>query len=278
MTALAPEIKAETRSVLLDKLLEDYELTGGDIAEAVELYYDGQKLRLMHSAKERSEGASPMKEWFDYWLSIGEKVLTRKLKKWVESERSPAECKWAYSQIGIGPVISAGLCAHIDIEKAATISALWKFAGQAPGFDHRKKGVKLPYNSRLKVLCWKLGDSFVKVSGKKDAVYGKLYGQFKRDEVSRNENGHYAEAAARELASKKFKLDTVTRKRLEQGKLSDGHLHARACRRTVKLFLSHYWLRGREGKGLPVSDPYIFSVGEHSKEHLIKSHSCEETH
>jgi hypothetical protein len=51
---------------------------------------------------------------------------------------------------------------------------------------------KLPYNAQLKTLCWKIGQSFCKVSGKQDAVYGQLYVQFKTDEVSRNENGQYA--------------------------------------------------------------------------------------
>lgn len=261
----------ETRSILLDKLLQDYALTAGDIAEAVELYYDSQKLRIIHQNKERSEGVSPLKEWFDYWLSIGEKVLTSKLARWVESAESPEEAKWAYAQWGIGPIIAAGLAAHIDIEKAATISAVWKFAGQAPGADRKIKGKKLPYNGRLKTLCWKLGESFVKVSGKPDATYGKLYVQFKADELSRNENGQYASAAKRELENKKFKDDTLTRKRLEAGKLSDGHLHSRAKRRTIKIFLAHYWLRGREARGLPVSDPYVFTVGGHSKEHMISA-------
>ena len=259
----------ETRNILLDKILADYELTAGDIAEAVELYYDAQKLRIIHANKERSEGVSPLKEWFDYWLNAGEKVLISKLKKWVESLESPVESKWAYEQIGIGPVIAAGLAAHIDVEKARTISALWKFGGQAPGFDKKVKGQKLPYNGRLKTLLWKLGESFVKVSGKENAIYGQLYVQFKSDEVSRNENGQYGQVAARELANKKFKTDTVTRKRLEQGKLSDGHLHARAKRRVIKIFLSHYWIKGREARGLAVSEPYVFTVGGHSREHMI---------
>lgn len=254
---------------MLEKLLEDYELTFGDIAEAVELYYDAQKLRIIHANKERSEGESPLKEWFDYWLGTGEKVLITKLRQWVNGATSSVEAKWAYDQVGIGPVLASGLAAHIDVAKATTVSSLWKFAGQAPGFDRRTKGSKVPYNSRLKTLIWKLGESFVKVSGKEGATYGKLYAQFKSDEVSRNENRQYVKVAAKELLNKKFKPDTVTRKRLEEGKLSDGHLHARAKRRAVKIFLAHYWIKGREGKGLPVSDPYIFGPGGHNKEHLI---------
>jgi hypothetical protein len=238
--------------------------------------------------KERTEGPSaptpegilpeadeqmPLKRWLAKWLGLGEQLMKDKLQQWLEGPKAAQEkpeALWAYEQVGIGPVIAAGLAAHIDVQKAPTVSALWKFAGQAPGFDRRLKGSKLPYNARLKTLCWKLGDSFVKVSGKENAFYGKLYTQFKTDEVSRNENGQYAAAAARELAAKKFKADTVTRKALEQGKLPDAHLHARAKRRTVKVFLSHYWLKGRQARGLPVTDPYIFTVGGHSKEHQIR--------
>ena len=102
------------------------------------------------------------------------------------------------------------------------------------------------------------------MSGKDGATYGKLYAQFKAEEIRRNDSGAYAAAAAKELALKKFKNDTTTRKRLEAGKLSDAHLHARAKRRTVKMFLSHYWAKGREELGLPVPGPYAGDILGHS--------------
>ena len=94
-------------------------------------------------------------------------------------------------------------------------------------------------------------------------MYGKLYVQFKGDEVSRNENGLYAATASAQLTNKKFRADTVTRKRLEEGKLSDGHLHARAKRRTVKIFLAHYWTLARESRGLPIREPYSKAILHH---------------
>ena len=253
----------ETKSILLDKLIKDYDLHSKDVAEAVELYYDAQKLRIMHANKERSEGPGELVSWFAFWLELGEKVLASKLQKWVKGDQAPAEAKWAIQQIGIGPIIAAGLAAHIDVTKAGSISALWKFAGLAPGFDHKTKGTKLPYNSRLKTLCWKLGESFVKFSGKDGAVYGKLYTQFKSDEISRNENGLYKSAAQAQLASKKFKTDNATKLRLLEGKLSDGHLHARAKRRAVKIFLSHYWTVAREARSLPLREPYAIAILKH---------------
>jgi len=233
----------------------------------VELYYDVQHLRIQHANRDRTEPPSELVEWLDFWNGVGEKVITGALKRWVESDDSPLEAKWAYDQAGIGPVIASGLSAHIDVTKAPSISSLWKFAGQAPGADRKTKGTKSPYNARLKTLCWKLGESFVKVSGKEGAVYGKLYAEFKAEEVKRNAAGQYAEVAKRELIAKKFKAeDSVTMKRLKEGKLSDAHLHARAKRRAVKIFLSHYWVKSREARGLEVRKPYAIQILGHDGE------------
>jgi hypothetical protein len=261
---LLAELNRETRNILIDKILKAYEVETNDVADYVEIFYDCQRLRIQHANKVRTEGVGPLKSWFAFWLKLGESVIASKLDNWVRSARSPEEAKWSYSQVGIGPIIAAGLAAHIDPAKAQTPSSIWKFAGLAPGSDRRVKGQKLPYNSRLKVLCWKLGESFVKVSGKEGATYGHLYADFKAQEIKRNEEGFYKEAAAKELANKKFRDDTATRKRLQGGMLSDGHLHARAKRRTVKLFLSHYYVKAREARGLEISRPYAETILNHS--------------
>jgi hypothetical protein len=259
------ELLTASRNELIRKITETVVLKEHEIAEIVSLYYDCQDLRIAHANKKRTEPPSPLVQWLDFWLTAGEKVIHGKLANWVQSDEAPPEAQWAYAQIGIGPIIAAGLAAHIDVAKANYISSLWKFAGLAPGFDRRVKGVKLPYNAQLKVLCWKAGESFVKVSGKEGATYGKLYAQFKAQEIQRNESGAYKGAAKGELEKKKFKVeDSVTKKRLLAGMLSDAHLHARAKRRAVKMFLAHYWAKGREGKGLPVHNPYPIDIMGHS--------------
>lgn len=254
-----------TKSELLDKILLTAKIKEGEIAELVELYYDAQGFRLRNLNRDRSEEPSLLVKWLGKWLGIGERGIYKILRNWAESEDSPLDVKWSYSQDGIGPVLACGLSAHIDFAKAETISSLWKFAGQAPGFDRKIKGQKLAYNSRLKVLCWKLGESFVKVSGRETSVYGQLYLRFKSEEVRKNETGLYQEAAKKELASKKFKeeKDSVARKRLLAGKLSDAHLHARAKRKTVKIFLSHLWCKGREVRGMSVTEPYSIAILRH---------------
>jgi transposase len=47
---------------------------------------------------------------------------------------------WAKSIIGIGPVIAAGLLAHIEIERAPTVGHIWAFAGLDPTRKWGRKG------------------------------------------------------------------------------------------------------------------------------------------
>jgi hypothetical protein len=166
--------------------------------------------------------------------------------------------------IGIGPVTAAGLLAHIDITKASTAGAIWRFAGLDPTSEW-KKGQKRPHNASLKTLCWKIGESFVKVSGKDDAFYGQLYKERKTLELARNEAGEFSEQAAAKL--KKFKIGKTTDayKAYSAGKLPPAHLHARAKRYAVKMFLSHLhevWYEHHHGVAPPA--PYVMAHGGHA--------------
>ena len=108
--------------------------------------------------------------------------------------------------------------------------------------------------------CWKVGESFVKVSGKEDAFYGQLYVERKQQEQERNNLGMFAEQAAAMLArNPKHKQAAI----YKTGKLPDGHIHARAKRYAVKLFLAHYFEKGCELAGRPVPLPYPIAYGEH---------------
>lgn len=97
---------------------------------------------------------------------------------------------------------------------------------------------KPPYNIDLKVLCWKIGDSFVKRSNHKDSLYGKLYKERKAYELQKNERGDYAEQAKRCLAAKNYK-DKETIATYSSGKLPLGHIENRARRWAVSIFISH---------------------------------------
>jgi hypothetical protein len=257
------ELVKLTRHELINEIVKAYEVEASSVARIVELYYDCQDHRKRHAAKKRTEEPRDLDAWFQDWLLFGETLIQNKLEEWVTGAEAPPESKWAFDQYGIGPVLAAGLAAHIDVTRANSPSAVWKFAGLAPGFDKRVKGVKLPFNGALKSLCWKISDSFVKFSGKEACFYGKLYREFKAEELRRNGGGHYKAAAAAQLKEKRWRDDTQTKQRLEKGQLSDAHLDMKARRRTVKIFLVHYWEEGRKARGLPVRPPYAGGVLGH---------------
>jgi hypothetical protein len=145
---------------------------------------------------------------------------------------------WARSVVGVGPVLAAGLLAHLDITRAPTVGHWWRFAGLDPTLVW-EKGQKRPWNASLKVVCWKLGQSFQKVCHRPNDVYGHLYVTRKGYELARNERGELAAQAAAAL-TKLRKEDTTAKKAYLQGKLPPGHLDARARRYAVKQFLADY--------------------------------------
>ena len=123
-----------------------------------------------------------------------------------------------------------------------------------------------PWNARLKVLCWKIGDSFVKQSGSPKCFYGRLYLERKAYEIARNESGGNAETARATLAKKKIGEPT-TRAAYEAGKLPAGRIDLRARRWAVKLFLAHYQAVAWEARfGTPPPKPYAISHLGHADE------------
>lgn len=98
---------------------------------------------------------------------------------------------------------------------------------------------KRPYNASLKVVCWKIGDSFCKVSGYEDAVYGKMYLARKAQEVERNNALAFSDQAAESLATRRI-TDKKLKACYESGKLPPGRIELRARRYAVKMFLAHW--------------------------------------
>jgi hypothetical protein len=145
---------------------------------------------------------------------------------------------WLNEVHGIGPVISAGLIAHIDIVKAPTAGHIWRYAGLDPT-QKWEKGKKRPWNASLKVLCWKAGQSFMKFSNSEDCYYGKIYRERKAYEIARNDSMQNQQIAADILANRKFDRTTDAFKHLSGGKLPPAQIDARARRYCVKIFLSH---------------------------------------
>jgi hypothetical protein len=180
--------------------------------------------------------------------------------------------EWVRGHHGVGPVIAAGLISNIDITKSPHVSSLWRFAGLAPG-QKLVKGQPRDWNARLKVLMWRLGDSFIKHKGAEACYYGHLYDSQKTTLIRRNEAGEFAETAKQILAEKQFRRDTKAKTAYEEGKLPDAHITARARRYAVKRFLSHYWVAAyRLHYGVePPEGLWIVEYGGHPATAIIPS-------
>lgn len=206
----------------------------------VDTYYQVQEFRKaagnQTAALVKSNEPAALTSWVHDEMEGIEKTIAGLLKNFADSEQSGMG-RWAQGIMGIGPVISAGLIAHIDIEQAPTAGHIWRFAGLDPTTTWGK-GEKRPWNAGLKVLCWKIGESFVKVKGRDDDYYGHLYEVRKAYEAEKNEKGEYADQAAR--GAERVKKSTEAYKFYAQGKLPPGHLHSRAKRWAVKLFIAHW--------------------------------------
>lgn len=172
--------------------------------------------------------------------------------------------RWAMSIRGIGPIIASGLLAHVDPEICNTVGKLWRFAGLDPTAEW-KKGQKRPHNARLKVICWHIGESFVKQQNSPDDIYGKLYVQRKAYETARNDGVQLADQARIKLEKFEIGKDTEAYKWYIKGMLPPAHIHARAKRWVVKLFLAHYQHVAYEDRfGSPPPKPYILTQPGHN--------------
>lgn len=213
-------------------------LSNAEARYLVDSYYQMQANRITAQNQIRSMGDTKEPHMVLSWVMDNAELLESQIKRALDAYSKASEIgKWSRDVKGVGPVIAAGLLAHIDITKAPTVGHIWRFAGLDPTRKWEKKQ-KRPWNASLKTLCWKLGESFVKVSGKDDAVYGKFYLQRKDYENAKNEKGDYREQA--EEGMQRVGKTTEAYKSYKDGKLPKGHIHARAKRWTVKLFLSHW--------------------------------------
>lgn len=242
-------------------------LTDTEARYLVDAYYMMQDDRKRSSNQVRALGEDAEPNSVLQWLADQSTTLEAQIKRALDKyTQHHLMGSWMREVHGIGPVLSAGLLAHIDIEKAPTVGHIWRFAGLDPTVTWEKK-TKRPWNAQLKTLCWKIGDSFVKFSGADECFYGHVYLQRKRYEIDRNEAmGNVGTAQARASTVGKT---TEAYKSYSIGKLPPGHIDMRARRYAVKLFLSHMhgeWYRRHFGKEPPL--PYPIGVLGHA--HMIQ--------
>jgi len=235
---------------------------------AVDTYYQVQEFRKASAnqirAIDQGEDEGPKShatlDWMFAQFETMEKQIQRTLDAW--SIVQPAG-PWLRSVKGIGPVLACNFLAHLDVRKAATAGAFWRFAGLDPTVTW-KKGERRPWNAALKRACFLAADSWVKLKSHEDSFYSKLYVQRKEYELAKNEKGELASEAERALSNKRFRDDTKAKGCYLEGKLPPAHLDMRARRWVEKIFLSHlHHVMYCEELGQKPPKPYILEHGGH---------------
>lgn len=242
-------------------------LSRGEVRYLVDAYYQMQEDRKRSANQVRALSTSGEPHQVIGWLADNTGVLERNIKSALDAYSSSTDIsRWAKSQVGIGPVIASGLEAHIDITKAPTVGHIWRFAGLDPTVKWEKK-TKRPWNASLKTLCWKVGESFVKFSNHERDFYGHLWAERKAIEQAKNAEGAFADQAATKLATTKIGKTTDAYKYYVDGFLPPAHVHARAKRWAVKLFLAHWHhVAYRYATGEIPPKPYVISQLHHAHE------------
>lgn len=172
-------------------------MTRDEARYLVDSYYQMQDNRLRASGQIRAQHDEPHRvlTWLEENASSLEKQIAAALGAYAKSQPMG---QWAMNVVGIGPVIAAGLLAHIDIAKVETAGDIWSFAGYNPDMVW-DKGQKRPFNAKLKVVCWKAWQSWLKLKNNDDCYYAKVLFTRRDYEWKRNLAGGNGEACAKAL-------------------------------------------------------------------------------
>jgi hypothetical protein len=241
-------------------------LGDAEVRHLVDSYYTMQEDRKRAKAQERALTASKEPHLVITWMAQQAGSLEKQIKVALDAyTENHVMGSWMRQIYGIGPVISAGLLSHIDMDQAPTVGHIWAFAGWASdGQKPWEKGKPRPFNAKLKTLCWKVGQSFMKFSNKDECYYGKIYRERKAYEIGRNEALELKPQA--DIMAQKVGKTTDAYQSYSIGKLPPAHIDARARRYAVKLFLSHLhgeWHQRYFGKPAPAPYPIAFMGHTH---------------
>ena len=148
MTDMTMEPEVELEPIL--KLRRDIKeaaatLTPDEARYLVDYYYITPEDRKRADNQIRSMEDEPHRiiEWLASNARAFEGNIKSTLQLYAESFKHG---RWALSVHGIGPVITAGLQGHVNMDKCPSPSALWRFAGLDPTSVWKKK-TKRPWNA-----------------------------------------------------------------------------------------------------------------------------------
>ena len=244
-------------------------LDAADARWLVDEYYTIQDARMRSAAQQRhSEDESEpnaLISWIAGQMRCYESDLKRALGEFAASYRVGL---WMQSIYGIGPVLSAAMLCNLDIRKAPTVGHWWRFAGLDPT-SKWEKGQKRPWNAKLKaILTYRMGECFVKFQNRNECQYGKLFAERKAMLAEQNARGEFKATADAELEAKgKRMLHTQRIQHWREGRLAPAHIHDRARRWVVKLFLSHiHRVMHLDFHGTEPPKPYVLTLPNHVHE------------
>lgn len=177
------------------------------------------------------------------------KLVLSESRRIVETHRGDAYpiYSWLKDIKGISYLLSAKLISYIDISKSPTVSSLWAYAGQAPD-SRKKKGKKSNWNQELKMICFQIGDSFIK---QRTPKYREIYDIEKAKQMNLLESNNDLKTTntnmTQDLRSEPTdKMNTL--RHTGSVPSSKMHAHRRAIRKAVKEFLKDYWIESNRGK------------------------------
>lgn len=225
-------------------------------------YYEMMEMQKRHSL--RIDSAEKKKSNYDaqFERDILEAVQIKKHRKAAEKimisygSMHPA-WEWVTSIKGLAAGgIAAQLLAQIDdINKSPTVAALWRFAGFAVidgKAEKNQKGQVSKFNRKLKGVCFNIADSFIK---QQTPGYIDIY--YAEKERQRKLHPDVLCRQCTEAQDEPVKWEDCRKKRKGHTRLyNDNHLHFRAWRKMIKVFLKDLWLEWRQAEGLPISEAY----------------------
>lgn len=253
---------------------------------AVRFFYDLQKLRIQSGARgsrkaEHAEAqlSNRAKKKLDEQSELVKQLERNALWHVTDLLKGVPIAEWCLEIRGLGPTMTGVLLAEIDIARANTPSALWRYCGLSVvdgHADRRKKGEKLSFNPWLKSKVLKvMGDCFIK----SNSPYRKFYDDYKHRKQSQlvpcdhvafvdtpGKDGKKPTRTKKQMTAADCKLCNGTG--MKSWGNSDAHRHNAAMRYMVKQFLLDLWKKWRELEGLPVTDSYaVAKLGMHHGDH-----------
>ena len=258
----------------------------------VRLFLSMQKMRVglglqIGAAKDgRSKATAEEIEVREEWVEKFQKNEKELLKdiKYVLEEIPVADDFMSLK--GVSIATSAKIMAHIDIYKASSISALWRYAGQGVS----KYWIGPDSNGKMKVQAplqgWKFkkngDDEKVKVFVVAEPKAGWVV-ENRRDQLVSGYLSPFnanlktacylmAQNLMRANSPYRFLVYDPAKEAYLARDWTAGRSHMAAQRKMIKIVLSHLWARWRVLEGLPIREPYSHAKLGHQA--LITPEEC----